>query len=295
MTSAAHSPSLPVDPGISATAMPARRLPRRTAVLASALLALGLLVVIAVFAQVLSDEGLRTHLDERLWPPSADHWFGTDALGRDLFARTVKGLAVSMKVGLASATLAALLSVMLGVLAALHRRLDALVGLLIDLVMALPHLVLLILLSFAFGGGTRGVIIAVVLSHWPSLARVVRAEVKQALASDYVTVARLLGERPLAVARRHLLPHVLPQTLVGAVLLFPHAILHEAGLTFLGFGLEPHLPAIGVLLAEAMRTLSAGHWWLGLWPGLSLLAMVLSFERVGAGLRLLTDPHRAQE
>ena len=83
--------------------------------------------------------------------------------------------------------------------------------------------------------------------------------------------------------------------LVGAVLLFPHAILHEAGLTFLGFGLEPHLPATGVLLSESMRYVSAGWWWLGVLPGLCLLAMVLTFEQVALGLRLMLDPRRAQE
>ena len=102
------------------------------------------------------------------------------------------------------------------------------------------------------------------------LARLVRAEVRQVLSSDYVQVSRLLGRSGWQVAAKHVLPHVLPQALVGAVLLFPHAILHEAGMTSLGFGLEPHLPATGVLLSESMRYVSAGWWWLGVLPGLCL-------------------------
>jgi peptide/nickel transport system permease protein len=149
--------------------------------------------------------------------------------------------------------------------------------------------------SFAIGGGTKGVIIAIVFSHWPGLARVVRAEVRGVLAADYVAVARRLGLSRLSVAVRHVAPHVLPQALVGGILLFPHAILHEAAMTFLGFGLEPHKPAVGILLAESLRYLSAGLWWLGVLPGLALLTMVLTFERVAAGVRLALDPRRMQE
>ncbi len=257
--------------------------------------ALAILAAIAVAAALLPDDGLRSNLSQRSLAPSLDHPFGTDPLGREMLVRTVKGLAVSLRIGLMSAGFAALLAVILGVVAAVDRRLDFLVGGLIDLTMALPHLVLLILISFAFGGGTRGVIIAVVLSHWPSLARVVRAEVKSVLISDYVAISGKLGRSRLSIAVGHIAPHVLPQALVGAILLFPHAILHEAAMTFLGFGLEPHLPAIGVLLSESMRYLTAGLWWLGLLPGLSLLVMVLTFERVAAGVRLILDPRRSQE
>jgi peptide/nickel transport system permease protein len=263
--------------------------------LLGAVLAALLLLAIAVGALWLPEDGLRSNLAQRSLPPDLAHPFGTDPLGREMFVRTVKGLAVSLKVGLMSAGFAALLATFLGLVAALDRRADALVAALIDLTLALPHLVLLILVSFAFGGGTSGVIVAVVVSHWPNLARIVRAEVKSVLAADFVAVARKLGASRTAIAVGHVVPHVLPQVLVGAILLFPHAILHEASMTFLGFGLEPHLPAIGVLLAESMRYLTAGLWWLGVLPGLSLLVMVLTFERLASGLRLALDPRRAQD
>lgn len=267
----------------------------RLVTLTAAIVALLILIAILVAAALLPDSGLSTQLDARIQPPSAQHIFGTDTLGRDMFTRTIKGLAVSMRVGMLASIGATLIAIALGVLSALSKKLDMVIGVLIDLTMALPHLVLVIMISFALGGGTKGVIIAVCVSHWPGLARLVRAEVRQVLSADYVQVSRLLGRSGWQVVVKHVLPHVLPQALVGAVLLFPHAILHESALTFLGFGLEPHLPATGVLLSESMRYITAGWWWLGVLPGVCLLLMVLTFEQVALGLRLMLDPRRAQE
>lgn len=289
-----HNPNAAeADTLITAPALP--WLTKRFITVAFAVLALLALIAIAVSAWLMPEAGLRTQLDARLLPPSWQHLFGTDTLGRDMLTRTIKGMVVSMYVGLIASFGATCIAVALGVLSALSKRLDTAVGVLIDLTIALPHLVLLILISFALGGGTKGVIFAVAVSHWPRLARLVRAEVRQVLSADYVQVSRLLGQSSWQTTVRHVLPHVMPQTLVGAVLLFPHAILHEASITFLGFGLEPHLPAIGILLSESMRYVSAGWWWLGVLPGLCLLAMVLTFEQLAIGLRLVFDPRRAQE
>ncbi|WP_201742218.1 ABC transporter permease [Mangrovicoccus ximenensis] len=137
-------------------------------------------------------------------------------------------------------------------------------------------------------------ILAVAVSHWPRLARILRAELKQVQAAPFVETSLALGRSRLHVARHHILPHLAPQILVGGLLMFPHAILHEAGLTFLGFGLEPSRPAIGVMLSEAMRHLSAGRWWLGLFPGAMLMAMVLAFEMLGSAARRLASPREAQ-
>jgi peptide/nickel transport system permease protein len=253
--------------------------------------AAALLLGVAVAASLIGDEGLRTASATRSLPPSFAHPFGTDPLGRDMAVRTVKGLAVSLQVGLAAAGLSAVVATLLGLAAAtLGPRTDALIAGLVDLVLALPHLVLLILLAFVLGGGTTAVILAVALTHWPRLARVVRAEVIQLRAADWVMVSRRLGRSRLWIARHHLLPHVAAQVMVGFVLIFPHAILHEAGLTFLGFGLEPHLPAIGILLAESMRHLSTGLWWLGVLPGLALLLVVVAFDVLANQLRALLDP-----
>jgi peptide/nickel transport system permease protein len=155
--------------------------------------------------------------------------------------------------------------------------------------------VLLVLICFALGGGTQAVIIAVAFTHWPRLTRILRAEILQIMTSDYVSVSRRFGKTWGFIARRHLIPLLMPQLLVGFLLLFPHAILHEAGLTFLGFGLEPSKPAIGVLLSESMRSLTAGYWWLGVFPGLALVLVVLAFDGLADGVRAISSPRSAQD
>ena len=228
--------------------------------------------------------------------PSIEHFFGTDWMGRDVFLRTISGLSTSILVGLLAAGASALIALVLGTAAAVGGRVvDAAITWLIDFMMGIPHIVLLILISFALGKGFWGVVIGVALTHWPSLARVVRAEVAQCRRSGFVQVARKLGKGRVSIAWRHMVPYVLPQFVVGLILLFPHAILHEAAITFLGFGLSPEQPAIGVILSEAMGYLSAGMWWLAVFPGAALVAVVLLFDCAGQSLRKLVDPHSNQE
>ena len=217
-------------------------------------------------------------------------------MGRDMLTRTLAGLATSVLVGLLAASVSSLIALALGTLAALGgKRADAVVTWLIDLMMGIPHIVLLILISYALGKGFWGVTIGVAVTHWPSLTRVVRAEVLQCRESDFVVVAGKLGVSKAAIAVRHMLPLVLPQFLVGLILLFPHAILHEAAVTFLGFGLSPEQAAIGNILSESMSYLTAGMWWLAVFPGLALIGTVALFDVAGSNLRKLLDPHSAQE
>jgi peptide/nickel transport system permease protein len=213
-----------------------------------------------------------------------------------MFARTLKGLRISLFVGLSAAACSAVVALVLGLAAAtMGKTVDAVVTWLVDVAMATPHLVLLILISFACGGGAKGVIIAVAASHWPSLTRVIRAEVMQLQSSEYVMLSHQLGKSRMFIARRHMLPHVIPQFIIGLLLLFPHAILHAAALTFLGFGMSPHTPAIGVLLAESMRYLSMGLWWLAVAPGLTLVITVKTFDILGSNIRALLDPRTCRE
>ncbi|MFP4071973.1 MAG: ABC transporter permease [Desulfovibrionales bacterium] len=257
-----------------------------------------LLLFGAVFAGawLYGEQGEVTHLTLRKLPPSLDHPFGTDWLGRDMLARTLKGLRISLFVGLSAASCSAIFALLLGLAAAtMGRTVDSVVTWLVDMAMATPHLVLLILISFACGGGAKGVIIAVAASHWPSLTRVIRAEVMQLQTSEYVQLSRQLGKGSVFVARKHMLPHVIPQFMVGLLLLFPHAILHAAALTFLGFGMSPHTPAIGALLAESMRYLSMNLWWLAVAPGITLVLTVKAFDILGSNVRALLDPHTCRE
>lgn len=161
--------------------------------------------------------------------------------------------------------------------------------------MGIPHIVLLILISFALGKGFWGVTVGVALIHWPSLTRVIRAEIMQCREAGFVKTASKLGVSRFKIAVRHMLPYVFPQFLVGLVLLFPHAILHEAAITFLGFDLSPEQPVIGIILSESMSYLTAGMWWLALLPGLALIGVVMLFNCLGSSIRRLIDPSSSQE
>lgn len=272
----------------------ARRVPGRRAALFLALSCAALLVAVAVAGGVLFSQAEVSDLANRHLAPSAMHPFGTDQLGRDMWVRTLSGLAVSIGIGLLAAVASSLIAVILAVLAARSRWADRVVTWLIDLTLAVPHLVALILIAFALGRGAAGVIIGVAVTHWPALTRVLRAEIMQVNASVYVGIDRQLGYTPTQIAWRHFLPALFPQFIVGLTLLFPHAIMHEAALTFLGFGLSTETPAMGIILSEAMRYLSVGAWWPAVFPGLALVGVVALFFGLGQGARRLLDPHQAQ-
>ena len=268
---------------------------RRFLLAACVVAALALACVVAMGLAVRVDASTADFSLKNL-APCLEHPFGTDRMGRDMLLRTLAGLSTSVFVGIAAASLSSIIALALGSAAALGgRAVDAAVTWLVDLCMGIPHIVLLILISYAIGKGFWGVAIGVALTHWPSLTRVIRAEILQCRESSYVAVARSLGRSRAYIAVRHMVPYVLPQFLVGLILLFPHAILHEASITFLGFGLSSEQPAIGVILNESMSYLSAGMWWLAIFPGLALVGIVLLFDVCGASLRRLVDPQSSQE
>ena len=267
----------------------------RRAWLAGCVLAAGALVCVAVAGTLLSPAAGATDFAQKNLAPCAAHLFGTDWMGRDMLARTLAGIATSLAVGTLSAAVSSVIALALATVAALGGpRADAVVSWLIDLVMGIPHLILIILVSYALGRGALGVTVGVALTHWPSISRVLRAETMKPLAQPFMACSRALGISGMRMALTHAVPYVLPQYLVGLVLLFPHAILHEASITFLGFGLSPEQPAIGVILSEAMGYLTAGSWWLAVFPGLVLLLVVLMFDRMGSGLRRLVSPQGVQ-
>lgn len=263
---------------------------RQRALLLSAFAALVLLAV-AVAGLLLSDAAMVTDFSRKNLAPCLAYPFGTDWMGRDMLARTLTGLSLSIRIGVLTAAVSAVVALAVGTAAAtLGRRVDAVLSWCIDLVMGIPHILLVILISLAFGKGFIGVVAGVALSHWTSLARLLRGEVLQLRGAPYVLTAEKLGRTKLQVARDHLLPHLLPQFLTGLILLFPHAILHEASVTFLGFGLSSEQPAIGVILSESMSYLTTGKWWLAFFPGLALVATVALFALLGDRLRRILDP-----
>ena len=273
-----------------------RRVTNRRVLLVSLVVAAIALVAIVVAGRVVYDAATATDFSQKNLAPSAAHLFGTDWMGRDMFLRTIAGLSTSVLIGLLAASVSAVVALALASVAALGgKRADAVVTWLVDLFMGVPHIVLLILVSYALGKGFWGVTIAVAVTHWPSLTRVLRAEILQCRESAFVAHARKLGASWPSIAARHMVPYVFPQFLVGLILLFPHAIMHEAAITFLGFGLSRDVPAIGVILSESMTYLSAGMWWLAVFPGLALIVTVMLFDVAGSSLRRLIDPHSSQE
>lgn len=214
-------------------------------------------------------------------PPQAGYLFGTDWLGRDMFARTLAGLSLSIRLGLLTAFLSALIALIMGTAAAMGKWADRAVSGLIDMIMGIPHMLLLILISYACGKGFAGAAAGIALTHWPSLARLIRAEAMQIQESQYVKISARLGMSRLQIIRKHIMPQLFSQFVTGLILTFPHAVLHEASLTFLGFGLPPEQPSVGMILSESMRYLITGKWWLALFPGLALTGVVLLFENIG--------------
>ncbi|MCI8635007.1 MAG: ABC transporter permease [Eubacterium sp.] len=273
-----------------------KKINRRTrALILTFVLALILTGIYALGIWIPDEAAAGSFLNSRQ-PPSWEHPFGTDALGRDLFIRTLKGMAVSMTVGFSASVMSAVIAVFVGMAAAAgFRYADAFVCWLIDLVMGVPHTVLVILISFSMGRGLKGLLVGIAATHWCSLARLIRGEVLKQKSEPYIAVSRKLGKSDGWIFIHHLLPHLVPQFFTGLVLLFPHAVLHEASISFLGFGLPPEQPAIGIILSESMRYLSAGMWWPAVIPGFMLVMIVLLVDQMGEHLQVILDPYRAQE
>ena len=269
---------------------------RRQSTILFLIAAAAILAAVTVSGILLEERGMETDFSRTNLTPSLLYLFGTDWMGRDMFARTLAGLSLSIRIGLLTAAVSAAAALVLGTAAAvLGRKADAVISWLIDLVMGIPHILLVMLISIACGRGFAGVVAGVSLGHWPSLARVIRGEVLQLRAAPYILAAEKLGVGRLRIIAGHMVPHILPQFLTGMILLFPHAILHEASVTFLGFGLSSEQPAIGVILSESMQYLTTGKWWLALFPGLALVLVVILFAMLGERLRRLLDPASVHE
>ena len=255
-----------------------------------------LILVLVVISSLFINAGdITTNFQAMNKPPSFEHLFGTDWMGRDMFTRTVKGLGLSVQIGAGASILSSLIAIAMALMGSINKYLDSLMSWLIDLFLSIPHILLIILISIGLGGGAFGVTIGVAVTHWTSLARVLRAEIKQIQTSDYVKLYERFGKSKLWIARRHILPLVVTQIIGGTILIFPHAIMHEASVTFLGFGLSPHEPAIGIILSESMKYLATGNWWLALFPGLALLILVLLFDIAGENIKKILDPTSANE
>lgn len=235
-------------------------------------------------------------LSAKLLPPSAAHPFGTDDLGRDLLLRSVYGLRVSLLVGAVAALMSALLGLAIGCAAgALGGRTDRITMRLVDVFTAVPHLLLGIFIVAMFRPGVWPVVLSVGITHWVSTARIVRAEVLSLRSRPYVDAAISGGASRWRVAGRHLLPGVLPQAGLAAVLMVPHAIWHESALSFLGLGIPAHQASLGTMINGGRGSLLAGDWWPTFFPGLFIIIPTLAIAGLAGAWRERINPRRRSE
>lgn len=225
-----------------------------------------------------------------LRPPGARHLAGTDHSGYDLLVRTAAGLRVSLLIAVVCAVSATVLGLAVGVAAALAGGwVDAVVMRLVDGFNALPHLVVGIVIAAMWRGAPLAIIASIALTHWPAVARVVRAELLAVTDSGWVQTSRLAGASRWFIARGHLLPAVTGQALVAMVMVLPHAVWHESTLSFLGVGLSPDRASLGTLLSDARGDVLTGAWWTLVVPAAALVVTALAFAAVGT---LVRERHR---
>ncbi|MFD5448060.1 ABC transporter permease [Streptomyces sp. NPDC003470] len=236
------------------------------------------------------------NLSAKLLTPSWAHPFGTDDVGRDLLLRCVYGLRVSLLVGVAAALTATVIGTAVGATAgALGGWADRALMRLVDAFSSVPHLLLGIFIVAMFRPGVWPVVVSVALTHWLSTARIVRAEVLSLRSRPYIDAAVSGGASRWRVAVRHLLPGVLPQAALAAVLMVPHAMWHESALSFLGLGLPTHMASLGNLIQSARGSLLAGQWWPTLFPGLFIIVPTLAIAGLAGAWRERINPRRRSE
>ena len=261
------------------------------------LLGLVLLIVMsamAIFSGQITDVDPR-HIDtiERLKPPSSQYLFGTDHLGRDIFARVVYGSRLSLIVGIAVAIITMVGGVVLGLISGYYRTLDAIIMRLMDGLMAIPSFLLAIALVAMLGASLQNVIIALSVVETPRVVRVVRSSVLTLRERVYVEAAEAIGAVGIRIMARHIFPNTVPPLIVQGTYIFALAILVEAGLSFLGAGTPPDIPSWGNIMGEARLYVRVAEW-IMFFPGLFLSLTVLAINLIGDGLRDTLDPTLAR-
>jgi peptide/nickel transport system permease protein len=256
------------------------------------LLLAGLVVAMALVSYLWTPyEPTQMAILKRLRPPSAEHWFGTDQFGRDVFSMIMVGARNSLAVGLGAVGLGLTAGSALGLIAAIRRDglVDHLIMRMADFSHAFPAVLSAIMISAVWGPGMMNAVIAIALFSLPYFARLARGAALQCWALDYVLAARAAGLTEMAITRQHVLPNIAGVLVVQATIQFALAILAEAGLSYLGLGTQPPAPSWGRMLNEA-QTFMAGQPWLAIFPGAAIALSVLAFNLLGDGLRDAVDP-----
>lgn len=251
-----------------------------------------MLLLMAAFAPVIAPyDPIEVVPARSLQPPSAQHLFGTDDLGRDVFSRVVWGSRVSLSVGAISVSIGFLIGVTVGLLAGyLGGAVDLIAMRVIDALLAFPALVLAIAITAALGPQIQYAMIAIGVVAIPAYARLTRGQVLSVRERDFVTAARTVGASPLRIVVRHIFPNVTNPLIVQATLATAFAILAEATLSFLGLGSQPPNPSWGSDINYSQRYLANRMWWMSAGPGLAIFLAVFSFNFLGDALRDALDP-----
>ncbi|MBR1212751.1 ABC transporter permease [Bradyrhizobium sp. JYMT SZCCT0180] len=262
---------------------------RKGAVVGLAVIAL--FVVLSLFAPLIVPyDPIATSWSLVRKPPTWQHWFGTDDLGRDILARVVYGARASLMAGAISVGIALGIGVPLGLLSGYRGGfIDSLISRITDAMLACPFLILAIALAAFLGPSLGNAMIAIGISATPIFVRLTRGQVMSVKVEDYVEAARAMGNPRWRIALFHILPNIMPALLVQATLSIAAAIIAEAALSFLGLGQQPPSPSWGSMLNSAQRFLTNAPW-MAIWPGLAIFLVVLSFNLVGDGLRDALDP-----
>jgi peptide/nickel transport system permease protein len=255
------------------------------------LVILAAMVLAALFAPWLAPfDPNAQNVQQRLLPPGAAHWLGTDQLGRDLLSRVIYGTRPTLLIVSLVALLSAPLGLLLGMCAGYFGGwIDTLLMRVTDIFMAFPRLVLALALVAVLGPGIVNAVIAIAITAWPAYARIARTETRTVRGSDFIQAARVQGLRPARILFGHLLPICLPSTVVRVTLDMAGIILTAAGLGFLGLGAQPPMSEWGAMISTG-RQYIFDQWWVAAVPGVAILLGSLAFNLVGDGLRDVLDP-----
>lgn len=254
------------------------------------------IIILAVFAPVFSPyDPAAQSLRERLAAPSAEHWLGTDKLGRDILSRIIYGARVSLVIGLLPTFISMFIGTILGLFAGYYGgKTDFVIMRLADIMLAFPSLLLAMVVMYTLGGGIVNIFIALSLVNWASTARVVRAQTLSLKEAEYVEAARSMGVRKTTIIFRHILPNCLPSLIVLFTLNIPSAILSESSLSFLGVGAQPPSASWGLAVTEGKRYLFSEPW-VPLAPSAAIMILVMAFNFLGDGLRDVLDPYLKEQ
>ncbi len=269
-----------------------RRLIRRRSALLGAAVVLGFIVLALGAAWIAPQDPIATSWGAIRKPPSAEHWFGTDDIGRDVFSRVIWGTQASLLAGVVSVSISLLLGIPIGLAAGfLGGWVDALISRITDAFLACPFLILAIALAAFLGPSLTNAMIAIGVSATPVFVRLTRAQVLNIKVEDYIEAARAVGNPPWRIALRHILPNIVAPLIVQSTLAIAAAVIAEASLSFLGLGQQPPAPSWGSMLNTAKNFVDNAPW-MAIWPGLSIFALVLAFNLLGDGLRDALDPRQ---